>query len=173
MKHPYAQKLLHQALLFLLRKKTLDKISVSELCRKAGVNRTTFYNYYTAPADILCELVRQFAAELPPTDASTAQDTLAYILTAMEANLSLSRTLSQAFPGTFLSDTILALPQISALLDKSLPAFAEHPEDKAAAQAFISAGSSRLISDWLLCDDRRPTQEEAALILSLCNKLYS
>ena len=172
MKHPYAQKLLHQALLLLLQKKPLDKISVSELCKKAGVNRTTFYNHYTAPSDILYELVQQFAAEFPLSDISTAPDILTRILTAMENNLNLSRTLSQAFPGTFLSDTILALPQIDALLSKKLSSF-ERPRDKAAVQAFISAGSSRLISDWLLCDDRCSPQEEAELILSLCSKLYS
>ena len=171
MKHPYAQKLLHQALLLLLQKKPLDKISVSELCKKAGVNRTTFYNHYTTPADILHELVQQFAAELPFSTSSTAPDILTHILTVLETNLNLSRTLLQAFPGTFFSDTVLALPEIDTLLSKSFSTL-EQSQSKAAVQAFISAGSSRLISDWLLSDDRCSAQEEANFILSLCSKLY-
>ncbi|MCM3628502.1 TetR/AcrR family transcriptional regulator [Paenibacillus glycanilyticus] len=37
---------LHQALLALLKKQTLESISVSTLCREAGVNRGTFYLHY-------------------------------------------------------------------------------------------------------------------------------
>ncbi|SFD81182.1 regulatory protein, tetR family [Paenibacillus catalpae] len=37
---------LHQALLALLKKQTLESISVSMLCREAGVNRGTFYLHY-------------------------------------------------------------------------------------------------------------------------------
>lgn len=35
------------AFLSLLRKKTIDKITVRELAQAAGYNRTTFYNYFT------------------------------------------------------------------------------------------------------------------------------
>ncbi|QMV44065.1 TetR/AcrR family transcriptional regulator [Cohnella cholangitidis] len=37
---------LHQALLALLKVKTLESISVSALCREAGINRGTFYLHY-------------------------------------------------------------------------------------------------------------------------------
>lgn len=40
------KKALHQALLRLLRTNTLESISVSALCREAGVNRGTFYLHY-------------------------------------------------------------------------------------------------------------------------------
>lgn len=40
------KKALHQALLALLKTKTLESISVSALCREAKVNRGTFYLHY-------------------------------------------------------------------------------------------------------------------------------
>ena len=40
------KKSLHQALLALLKNKTLESISISELCREAAVNRGTFYLHY-------------------------------------------------------------------------------------------------------------------------------
>ena len=40
------KKALHQALLALLKTKSLESISVSVLCRQAGVNRGTFYLHY-------------------------------------------------------------------------------------------------------------------------------
>ena len=47
------KKLLQEGLLRLLEKKTLDKISVTELCRESGINRATFYNHYNSPLDLL------------------------------------------------------------------------------------------------------------------------
>lgn len=40
------KKALHQALLALLKTRTLESISVSTLCRAAGVNRGIFYLHY-------------------------------------------------------------------------------------------------------------------------------
>lgn len=58
------KRLLRQALLQLMEKKSLQSISVSELCACAGVNRTTFYNHYTAPAQLLREIGSNMAAEI-------------------------------------------------------------------------------------------------------------
>lgn len=38
--------LMDEALLLLLEQKDFDRITVKELCQKAGVNRTTFYLHY-------------------------------------------------------------------------------------------------------------------------------
>ncbi len=43
------------ALLRLLDTKTLDKITIRELCEEAGVNRSTFYSHYDTIEDILEE----------------------------------------------------------------------------------------------------------------------
>ncbi len=48
--------LLKNSLIELMSKKEIDKISVSELCSNAGVNRTTFYNHYYRPNDVLNEI---------------------------------------------------------------------------------------------------------------------
>ena len=48
-------KLMNTALLFLLEKKNFDKITVKEICEKAGVNRSTFYLHYETIDDLLIE----------------------------------------------------------------------------------------------------------------------
>ena len=45
-KYFYAASLMQQALLSLLEKKDIDFISVTEIAKKAGVNRSTFYLHY-------------------------------------------------------------------------------------------------------------------------------
>ena len=42
-----------RALLDLLRKKYLSQITVSELCKAAGVNRNTFYAHYHTPVEVV------------------------------------------------------------------------------------------------------------------------
>ena len=75
------KKLLQEGLLRLLEQKTLDKISVTELCRESGINRATFYNHYTSPQDLLCSIEASVTAELkviignPQTYAEVAQHT--------------------------------------------------------------------------------------------------
>ncbi len=46
------------ALISLLKKKQFDFITVSELCKTAGVNRSTFYLHYETVGDLLDETVR-------------------------------------------------------------------------------------------------------------------
>lgn len=43
------------ALISLLKKKTFEYITVSELCKEAGVNRSTFYLHYETIGDLLSE----------------------------------------------------------------------------------------------------------------------
>ena len=50
-----SKKMLKDGLFRCMQKKPLEKITVSEICREAQVNRTTFYNHYTVPRDILLE----------------------------------------------------------------------------------------------------------------------
>lgn len=50
------KRLLKESLLGLLEEKALEKISVTELCREAGINRATFYRHYEIPRDVLIDL---------------------------------------------------------------------------------------------------------------------
>ncbi len=58
------KRLLEEAFLRLLEKKHIDKISVSELCAEAGINRATFYRHYNIPRDILIGMQINFVREL-------------------------------------------------------------------------------------------------------------
>lgn len=47
--------LMDEALLYLLEKKDFEYITVKEICKKAGVNRSTFYLHYENLNDLLVE----------------------------------------------------------------------------------------------------------------------
>lgn len=84
------QKALLQALTILLRKKPLSKISISELCEEADINRNTFYYHYNYPEDILKEfqqdIIEEISLKLVRDDGSSYNliDILKYIKTQKE-----------------------------------------------------------------------------------------
>ena len=50
------KKLISDALLKLLEAKSIEKITITELCETAHVNRSTFYHHYTSQYDVLTEI---------------------------------------------------------------------------------------------------------------------
>ena len=57
------KRLLKEALLELLDEKPLEEISVAELCRRADVQRATFYNHYAIVEDLYNDLKREWPGE--------------------------------------------------------------------------------------------------------------
>ena len=54
-KNSFSTSLMVEALLLLLEKKDYEFITVTEICQKAGVNRSTFYLHYEQMDDLLIE----------------------------------------------------------------------------------------------------------------------
>ena len=52
----YTKMVLKQSLLELMQNKEISKITVTELCETADVNRNTFYKYYYGPENLLLEI---------------------------------------------------------------------------------------------------------------------
>ncbi len=60
----YTKMFLKEALLELMKDKAIDKITPTELCRKANINRNTFYTHYYTPRDVLTEVEADFSAQI-------------------------------------------------------------------------------------------------------------
>ena len=62
-----------EALLALLEEKDLEYITVKEICRQAGVNRSTFYLHYETVADLVnetLEMIDQRFRSIPRRESS-------------------------------------------------------------------------------------------------------
>ena len=59
------RRLMKDAMLELLEKEELANISVTALCETADVHRSTFYKYYTDPADLFREIEQDFLEQIP------------------------------------------------------------------------------------------------------------
>ena len=65
------------ALLLLMKEKPYSKISVSEICKKAGVSRQTFYSLFDSKEDVIaCELERKYCFRPEDHDCCSASMSL-------------------------------------------------------------------------------------------------
>ena len=60
----YTKMFLKESLLELMKEKAIDKITPTELCRKANINRNTFYTHYYTPRDVLAEIETDFSTQI-------------------------------------------------------------------------------------------------------------
>lgn len=60
----HTRRALRQALMELMQRKSVNEISVKEICDLAGINRNTFYAHYGTPRDILTEIENEYYAEM-------------------------------------------------------------------------------------------------------------
>ena len=59
------KRLIKDALIDLLETKPLSKISITEICKLADVNRSTYYNYYYEIAEIVNDIEDEIISKLP------------------------------------------------------------------------------------------------------------
>ncbi|GEP79668.1 hypothetical protein SCA05_14610 [Staphylococcus carnosus] len=52
------QEWVFQSLMLLLEKENFDKITITKICDKAGINRSTFYRNYENKEDIVIQTIR-------------------------------------------------------------------------------------------------------------------
>ena len=151
---------LTRALSILSQKKSPETITVSELCKAAGVNRTTFYKYYTVPSDVGKESFERHVAELMHTIRETPGETLyatmLFCCRKYRENYLLTR---QVFPGFNLTlDSIqdfymqLQDPQFFSSLEMMY---------------FIAGGTAAVVNHWLTETTDVPAEDVASKISAM------
>ena len=164
-----------EALLLLLEKKDYDRITVKEICEKAGVNRTTFYLHYESINDLLSETIsminKRFIDSLTPVDKDnlckevlTSEKYLRPYLTLIKENKRAYRVVRQkgnlfntkdAFDGLF-----------RTLFSPALSHFGVSEKDKKYVLAFYTQGTVAIIEEWIDGDCR----DDVDMIISLIIK---
>lgn len=170
------KRLLKEGMLRLLREKEPDKISVTELCREAGINRATFYRHYQIPRDVLMEIQMDLYHELRqtipmPSSPEEVRTTIEKLCGFMEDRMELLRTIirsnSDADFAAFVNELYLEiwqeLGQLSALRNLN-------QEDARMLTLYFAGGSYFVMRHWLLGNVRKTSREMAFYLYELLNK---
>ncbi len=172
------KKLLASAFLRMLGDTPIHAISIRQLCEKAGINRTTFYNHYGSQYDLLEDISGRFLDEIARRlseadvdDREGIRERVTLVLAYLEENRELSRLLLNNNIDPYFAERLFALPKITDLLGAAMKGCAD-PCRSNVVTSFAIHGSYRLLQEWIeQSDNRLPPGEEADLILELARRV--
>ena len=171
------RRLLQEGLLRLLRTEKLEDISVTALCKEAGINRATFYNHYTSPTALLNEMELEFVSGLKelgkaPTSVDDLLNCLEQYCIKLKENQSLVSILVRYRADHDIEDvfTNMAAYYGQNRLDMNKTHLDE--DTIHLVSTFLYSGCYTLVREWLLRDIQKTPKEIATLILSMISKDY-
>ena len=165
--------MLKNALMQLLEKKSIDKISIYELCDTAQLNRTTFYKYYGSQYDLLGDIENDHFGkleELLSESGADGEDILCKVLEALHENEMSYKILINALPDKDFSAKLFNLPAIRMQIEKTIPTTFS-PREREQLCLFFYQGGYALIREWLNSEDREPPKTLAAFLNGVITKL--
>lgn len=167
------KRLMKDALLELLEKEPLSKISVTELCKLADVNRATFYAYYPDTQALLREIEDDAMENFPfPENAKSYYTTeelmqgQAEFFRAIRENARVFRILMIRTDGDDFTQRMIAF-----LMEK----YYRHTEgDKSLLiryeYVFATYGCMGLLKDWVRSDFPISAHKFAEIVVQMCIK---
>lgn len=164
----YTKNMIARSLLQLLRQKPFDKITVSDICRLAEINRSTFYRYYRDVYDLMEQLIRttleDILLELERMDEHL-ENKIRYIFATLYRYKDIWILLrdQQVFQKISLN--------IFDFFAKAQPASAE-PNGRSPLFYFIFYGYNGLFKYWLNHNMQETPEEISDYAVALFRKLY-
>lgn len=169
----YTKRIIKDTFLTLLNEKDIKKITVSEICNKADINRATFYRYYLDVYDLLDSIEKEFVIELkeaylPQNDAEkTIHHFTKAMLSVFLKNKELVKILFNTNNSIYFLNNILeiAYARCRERWEKDLPNIPE--EDMEYATVFIFNGALGIINFWVKNDFDKDIDEISEIIETL------
>lgn len=161
---------LRHGIIELLSSSSINEISVSSLCAKAEINRTTFYKYYKIPNDVLDELIVQSGKKVIKLLEQTRneRDPIkaffdAYCRSAYEERETISVAFKQNSTWLWISS------QSTKLLPKALGKLGNSKNSKA-MMAFLSGGVLATFEVWCLEGFKQSPEQVSAFLTETVKK---
>lgn len=167
----YTKQAIRDSFLKLLSEKPIEKISVTEICREAEINRGTFYSHYTDPYDLreslveeLIEAVRARKQELGVTTRLTA--------TQMFKLLKENQELCRIFAGPYgAKEAMLKIIRSNATAymkqeSESLSGLSEYTQS--CVREMLIASIASVVKCWFDSGMQEPAEEISRLLDTFC-----
>lgn len=169
----YTQQIISNTLIDLLEEKELNKITVSEICEIADVNRATFYRYYLDVYDLLEKIQTNFTNELITSYTQeniteyTVSNFAKALLRIFVENKKLVKILFNNKTTTnFLDDVLEVVYQTCKdKWEQDLPGISQ--EDIEYASIFLFNGALGVINFWIKNDFDKDVEEISHIIEQL------
>ncbi len=167
----YTKMVLKNSLAELLEKKTIEKITVKEICEKADINRGTFYSHYSDQFDLYNSIVDELLEEsftklgnFMELDEDGLTDSITNVFEYIKENNELIRILLKGGVEYSIEKRIRNVIKNIYLnkIDKDVDM-----DYINLAYSFIAAGAISLIRNWVSSDIPKSPREIATFIRTL------
>lgn len=164
----YTRKMIEESFLTLLQTKTVNRITVKEICEMAQINRATFYKHYADPYDLLEQIEDKIIEGLSVYTQEEFRknhgDFLLWILREMQKHGVEYVKMYYLYNDPGMSDRIGEL-----MYGKYMPQMAERlpgldPKQQQMVYHFLARGCGSMIHDWVNGGMKESPEEIARLI---------
>lgn len=166
------KKMLKDALIVLLENKNINEITITELCKKAQINRVTFYKYYNIPNDVLKEIKDEMFDSMNQIISNYQKDN-SHLISALEYlkdNRNILIVLINNISSKEIEDSLFYLRDVKKILLNRIPQTYKKIDIENLYQ-FICYGSYSIITQWIKNDCKQSTEDIADFIHKTTNKL--
>lgn len=172
----YTKLVLKESFIKLMKQKPISRITITELCEEADINRATFYTHYTDQYDLLKQIeqelvddINQYLAdykfnEYGPESMQRMEQIFEYIRENSEV---CSVLISDSGDKEFLKEVLLIVQQ------QCIAEWTSKNVNKDVAEylyAYATSGSIGIIQKWLQEGMTRSTREMAEIITKLTDQ---
>ena len=168
------KRLMKDALLELLEQSDLSNISVMALCQTADVHRSTFYKYYTCPAELLQEIEQDVLDRIPSASPLLNRQDEEDLIGATASFFDYARENQQAFRVLFSESANAGFScRLVDLLCKQMASVTENGDDPSSMFVlnYIANGSIGMLRAWLNSGFPLSSREMGEMIVSFSRKL--
>lgn len=172
-----SKKMLKDSFTNLLRKESIHKISVREICDGAQINRTTFYKYYGSQYDLLTDMENDVLTQIGnflgenTGNINDSLQRLVQIIVFISENIDLCRILLNNNVDPEFPERLLNLPSIRNHMDHLMTDYDE--EKLEYIFNFVINGGFAMVKKWINKDKRESPEEMAAILSGTIIKLVS
>ncbi len=161
------KRLIREAMLELLKKESIQNISVSELCQCAGINRTTFYNHYDGTYEVLAEIEENFLSQLVVSEDSTAKSGnlaqhIEALCTRLQQNSEVAILLLNNNVDPQFSQKLLSGQGLSGVWQQLGSGYST--EERELLADFLRGGAYAMVCRWLVGGCRQTPRQVAVLL---------
>lgn len=168
----YTRMVIEQSFIELLNEKPAGRITVTELCERAQINRATFYKHYLDVADLLEKIEEELFERIRSFfDAGDLKlhDFLVKMMYYTRDNYARFMSLGGAN-----GDPNLMTKTFMVCYEKGFPLLSNNirtlsKEEKEMLYVFLSHGAGAILTLWIKNGMKESPEEVAMLILNLCS----
>lgn len=168
----YTRMVIEQSFLALLKEKPAAKVTVTELCEKAQINRATFYKHYLDVQDLLEKIEENLFNQIRESFGSEKVKLKEFLVRMMDYTKAHQERYmalggENGDPNLMAKTFLVCYESAYPLVEQNMPGMKE--SERQMLYHFLSQGSGGILTWWIKTGMQEKPEDVAQFILGLCS----